>query len=681
MPTGYGKSLCYQLTAQIIKGKTVIVSPLISLMIDQAKALKSYGINCEALHSDLPEIESRNAWNAFFNGDTKILYVAPERLTNENFISHLKKLEVSLFVVDEAHCISSWGSDFRPEYSKLDILKNHFPNATFAAFTATADEVTRQDISNKLTNGKSKIIIQGFNRPNLSLNVLPKIELKKNLLNLLDQRKNESGIIYCLSRKDTDDICDHLNSKGFNALSYHAGKSAEEKSDAQNKFMTLQNITMVATNAFGMGIDKSDVRYVIHTSIPSNVEAFYQEIGRAGRDNHPSDTYLYFSFGDVIKRKNMIYDSQRNDEYKTLDSKRLDALISYAEATTCRRKFLLSYFKEDIEECGNCDNCLNPPTLKDYTNETKLVISAIKQTGQWFGSAHIIDVLKGSNNRKILDRNHNHLDCFGKGSTFPKNFLQMLIRQLVSSNVILINYKKYGALQLDNKAMKILSGEEAFLCKEIGDIKFKANKKDITKKVQTENTQIDEILLNKLKFLRLNLANEKNVPAYIVFSDKSLIEMAEKKPTSESDFIKINGVAKAKLEEYFVSFSSVIKDHIGFKSTDADKSSKDKTEEEKEFGDIFKIEDLETKTLVKTTEVLIKRLEKFNDIEYINSLREKNLNEGRSINHGFPQIVEENDLIKKMYLSGKELYNLSNYFGRTEYAIKARLIEMGLIEE
>ena len=319
--------------------------------------------------------------------------------------------------------------------------------------------------------------------------------------------------------------------------------------------------------------------------------------------------------------------------------------------------------------------------MKDYTNETKLVISAIKQTGQWFGSAHIIDVLKGSNNRKILDRNHNHLDCFGKGSTFPKNFLQMLIRQLVSSNVILINYKKYGALQLDNKAMKILSGEEVFLCKEIGDIKFKANQKDITKKVQTENTQIDEILLNKLKFLRLNIANGKNVPAYIVFSDKSLIEMAEKKPTSESDFIKINGVGKAKLEEYFVSFSSVVKDHIGFKSTDADKSSKDKTEEEKEFGDIFKIEDLETKTLVKTTEVLIKRLEKFNDIEYINSLREKNLNEGRLINHGFPSIVEENDLIKKMYLSGKELYELSNYFGRTEYAIKVRLIEMGLIEE
>ena len=463
MPTGFGKSLCYQLSALMLEGKTVIVSPLIALMNDQVSALKSYGIGCEVLHSDQSEEEGRTSWNSFFHGNSKILYVSPERLTSENFLSHLKKLNISLFVVDEAHCISSWGNNFKPAYSKLEILKNHFPKSTFGAFTATADKITREDVSLKLTNGKCKIIISNFDRPNLSLSVLPKIDFK-NVVNFLNQ-ENQSGIIYCLSRNDTDTLCDYLNSQGFYALSYHAGKSSEEKLDAQNKFMTLQNVIMVATIAFGMGIDKPDIRYVIHASIPSDIESFYQEIGRAGRDSNPSDTIMYFNFADVIKRKKMIFDSEGSEDFKTLSIKRLDTLVAYAEATSCRRKFLLSYFEQELDNCGNCDNCINPVSIKDYTIEAKLIITAIKETGQWFGSAHIIDVLRGSTNQKINERKHYSLNSYGKGRDLSKSFLQILIRQMVSSNVLNVNLKKFGALQLVKPAMDILSGEKTFLVK------------------------------------------------------------------------------------------------------------------------------------------------------------------------------------------------------------------------
>lgn len=674
MPTGFGKSLCYQLSALMLEGKTVVVSPLIALMNDQVSALKSYGILCEVLHSDQSDKEGRSSWNSFFSGNSKILYVSPERLTNENFLSHLKTINISLFVVDEAHCISSWGNDFKPAYSKLEILKNYFPKSTFGAFTATADKITREDISQKLTDGKCKIIISNFDRPNLSLSVLPKIDFKKNVVNFLNQRKNQSGIIYCLSRNDTDSLCDFLNSQGFHALSYHAGKSSGEKLDAQNKFMTLQNVIMVATIAFGMGIDKPDIRYVIHASIPSDVESFYQEIGRAGRDNKPSDTIMYFNFADVIKRKKMAFNSVASDDYKTLSIKRLDSLVAYAEATSCRRKFLLSYFEQELDTCGNCDNCINPVSIKDYTQEAKLIISAIKETRQWFGSAHIIDVLRGSNNQKINDRKHDKLNSYGKGKNLSKNFLQMLIRQMVSSNILIVNFEKFGALKLVKSAIDILAGEKNFSCKVI------ETHKTTTPKVQLKEADLmpdttDQGLLNALKKLRLNLANEKKVPAFVIFPDRSLIDMAQKKPLTENEFLKINGVGKSKLEEYFEIFSKLIR-----KYTNEENDNKVEEGLSDQFGKIFKIENLQTRTLIKNTNRLAKRLKEFEDIHFVYQQRKKNIDEGKPINNGFPAIKEENELLKQKFLSNIQLFDLSNYFGRSEYAIKIRLIEMGLIE-
>ena len=675
MPTGFGKSLCYQLSALMLEGKTVIVSPLIALMNDQVSALKSYGIDCEVLHSDQSEDEGRNSWNSFFRGSSKILYVSPERLTSENFLSHLKKLNISMFVVDEAHCISSWGNEFKPAYSKLEILKNHFPKSTFGAFTATADKITREDVSQKLTGGKCKIIISDFDRPNLSLSVLPKIDFKKNVVNFLNQRKNQSGIIYCLSRNDTDTLCDYLNSQGFYALSYHAGKSADEKLDAQNKFMTLQNVIMVATIAFGMGIDKPDIRYVIHASIPSDIESFYQEIGRAGRDNNPSDTIMYFNFADVIKRKKMLFDGIGSDDHKTLRIKRLDTLVAYAEATSCRRKFLLSYFEQELDHCGNCDNCINPVSIKDYTQEAKLIISAIKETGQWFGSAHIIDVLRGSSTQKINDRKHDSLNSYGKGRDLSKNFLQILIRQMVSSNVLNVNLKKFGALQLVKLAMDILSGEKNFSCKVIETKKI-LTPKVVVNEVDSKYDSTDQGLLNALKKLRLDIAKEKKLPAFVIFHDRSLIDMAQKKPITENEFLKINGVGQSKHEEYFEKFSSLVREYIGEQNDN--KVQEDLSDE---FGNIFKIENLHTRTLIKNTDRLIKRLQEFEDIEFVYKQRKKNIDEGKPVNNGFPAIKEENDLLKQKFLSNIQLFDLSNYFGRSEYALKIRLIEMGLIGE
>ena len=478
----------------------------------------------------------------------------------ERMIKALQKSNIGLFVIDEAHCISKWGPDFRPQYSELSQLKKHFPNANIAAFTATADKATREDIVTQLSDKGFKTIVKGFDRPNLSLSVIEKIDIKNSLASMLQSKKGQSGIIYCLSRNEVDTTTLFLKDKGFNAIAYHAGKSTQDRKKAQNRFMTEAATVMVATIAFGMGVDKPDIRFVFHASLPGSIEAFYQEIGRAGRDGEPSETVMFYGLQDLIKRQRMIFEGDEKADFKFLEYKRLETLIGYCETASCRRKALLSHFDEDIDECGNCDNCLEKPLVVDYTSEAKLVIQTIKLTGQFFGTTHIVDVLRGSETAKIKDRGHEKLETFCSMPHFPKTFISSLIRLLVAFGALKIDFAKYGALAISDIANKIYEGNTPFEAKKIvvGQEKVKSKASIVREEVKIENQDLLQILKN----LRLDLATEKKVPAYVIFPDKTLHQMANKKPTTREDFLNISGVGEKKLEEYFKLFSKTITDFL-----------------------------------------------------------------------------------------------------------------------
>ena len=556
MPTGAGKSLCYQLLAIYSEQKTIIVSPLVALMDDQVSSLSQLGVQVSKIHSGVSRQENVEQWKRFASNECNILYLSPERLMQTRMIETLKRFSIGLFVVDEAHCISKWGADFRPDYENLANLKSFFPDAKFAAFTATADKATRSDIAKNLTNSDCSVFVSGFDRPNLSLKVLPKQDLKSSILHFLSNKKNESGIVYCLSRKDTDQLSSFLHSKGFNAISYHAGKTPEYRLDAQNRFMTEEAAVMVATVAFGMGIDKPDIRYVVHASMPGSVEAFYQEIGRAGRDGAPAETIMYYGLQDMVNRQRMIFEGNGSEQHKLLEYKRLEALIGYCETSECRRLALLSYFDETAVNCGNCDNCIQPPKVEDYLNVVKQIISAIKQTGQYFGMAHIIDVARGSNTEKIKARSHNSLEIFGAARAQSKQVLQSLIRQLISGNALKVNLEKFGALEITDRGNSILYNNEQFMAKAISKERPTVPTKTVTSKIH--KAHYNSGVLVELKKLRLALAKERSVPAFVIFSDKTLVQMAEELPTTESQFLAINGVGNKKLVEFYQQFQEVI---------------------------------------------------------------------------------------------------------------------------
>jgi ATP-dependent DNA helicase RecQ len=396
---------------------------------------------------------------------------------------------------------------------------------------------------------------------------MPKQDFKAKLLHFLLERKGQSGIVYCLSRNETDQVYEFLKKNGFNTISYHAGKSAEHRRESQNRFMTEDAIVMVATIAFGMGIDKSDIRYVVHASMPSSVEAFYQEIGRAGRDNAPAETLMFYGLQDIVKRQRMIFDGEGSEQHKLLEYKRLEALIGYCETTSCRRLALLSYFDESVVNCGNCDNCLHPPDMQDVTNLAKLLISAVKETGQYFGVAHIIDVARGADTAKIKARSHNQIGVFGLAADQSKPVLQSIIRELIAVNALKVNLEKYGALEITDKGSRILSGSETFMAKVLSKV--------ITSTASTENSTVtpailknNQTLLVELKKLRLALAKERSVPAFVIFSDKTLIQIANELPTSEEEFLSINGVGKTKLKAFYKPLSDIIT--LFIKSTGVD---------------------------------------------------------------------------------------------------------------
>ena len=557
MPTGAGKSLCYQVPALLLDGLTVVVSPLVALMDNQVAGLRTNGIEVACIHSGQDRDVNVAEWRRVAAGRVKMLYLSPERLMTGRMMAAMKAISPSMFVIDEAHCVSKWGPAFRPEYAQLTELQSAFPDAVIAAFTATADGATREDIARTLFSSRGKIIVQGFDRPNLSLTVTPKTDRKMQLAKFMEDRRGQSGIVYSLSRKNTEEFAAHLKAAGHKALPYHAGLPPQVRFDTQERFMAEDGMVIVATIAFGMGIDKPDIRFVYHTNLPGSLEAYYQEIGRAGRDGAPADTALCYGLDDVRLRRQFIMDDGAGSDHQTRELRRLDALLSYCEAGACRRQVMLAYFGETAAPCGNCDNCENPPELVDATEGLQYVLAVIQQTGSRFGQAHVISVARGANTEKIRQFGHQDIDGYGKAKAMGSPYLQGLIRQALASGHIDMNIERFGALTVTDKGKAVLDGLETYACKAIQTSRPKARKK-AKREIESALSERDQDLLVRLKAKRTELARELGKPAYVVFSDATLIDMAAKRPDSADAMLEVSGVGAVKFERFGPIFLDVI---------------------------------------------------------------------------------------------------------------------------
>lgn len=562
MPTGSGKSLCFQVPALIKSGFTVVVSPLIALMQDQVAALRLYGVAADAINSANSENENVAAWRRVVSGECRILYMAPERLMTERMLAALARLPVSMFVIDEAHCISQWGPAFRPEYEALCQLPVQFPDIPIAALTATADNVTRSDIVKRLFGGNVEQFVLGFDRPNIQLAVEIKQNWMSQLTDFVALREGESGIVYCLSRRKTEEIANLLSTKGVRALPYHAGMTKEDRELHQNIFMTDPGVVIVATIAFGMGIDKADIRYVFHTDLPGSIEAYYQEIGRAGRDGNAAVAHMLYGLSDIRTRRIFIEEEDAGPDRRRREHKRLDALLGYCEAPICRRVRLLGYFGENINSCGNCDVCLNPTERFDGTEEALKIMSAIFRSGQRFGAAHIVDILRGSSTEKIRRHDHQRLRTFGVGKSRNKSEWQSLIRQMVASGHLQLDIAGYGGLKITSKGRALLRGEGEFLYRQ--DTLGRPSRTTAQELKQHDIPLTDDQikLLDSLKKLRLKIAKEKGVPAFVVFHDRTLIDMVCRCPRTTAEFSQVDGVGAAKLEQFSEPFLATINNAI-----------------------------------------------------------------------------------------------------------------------
>ena len=553
MPTGSGKSLCYQVPALVKGGLAIVVSPLVALMQDQVAALKLAGVAAETINSAASREVNVDIWQRVAAGNVRILYMAPERLMTGRMIAALQKQNVSLIAVDEAHCISQWGASFRPEYEALHDLRHAFPGVPIGAFTATADDAARRDIVQRLFGGHAEVHVSGFDRPNISLTVQPKANAGKQMLAFLEDCKGSSGIVYALSRKSCEEWADHLCQNGFRAVAYHAGLSPEQRAQTQELFMAEKGVIVCATIAFGMGIDKPDVRFVFHADLPSSLDAYYQEIGRAGRDGLPAAAHMVFGLGDIRLRRNFIDQNDADDTNKRCEHRRLDALVNYCDSPSCRRMSLLSYFGEDSEPCGNCDICLNPAETLDGTDDALKILHAVRATGERFGGGHIIDVLLGRANERAVSMGHVNSPAFGSGKHRSRTDWQPLVRQMAAVGFLKLDAGGFGGLSITEKGEALLRGQ--------GEFRYRKDEVKLTKKTKRAEAMAaasadpqSEAMLLRLKDLRRRLASQRGVPAYVIFSDRSLIDMAERVPMSLDDFSDVHGVGDAKLEQFGATF-------------------------------------------------------------------------------------------------------------------------------
>ena len=557
MPTGGGKSLCYQVPALMREGLAVVISPLIALMDDQVATLDELGVAAVALNSTLSVDEQREIADRIRRGQIKMLYLAPERLVQPRMLSFLQGLHIALFAIDEAHCVSQWGHDFRPEYLQLGQLAELFPQVPRLALTATADKRTREEIVQRLHLNDAERFLSSFDRPNIFYRIQPKDQPRKQLLGFLAARKGDAGIVYCLSRKKVEEVADFLSSQGFPALPYHAGLPNELRAYHQKRFLNEEGLIMVATIAFGMGIDKPNVRFVCHLDLPKSLEAYYQETGRAGRDGLPADAWMAYGLQDVIFLKQMLANSDGDERHKRIEQHKLDAMLALCEETRCRRQALLAYFDEELPQpCGHCDNCIDGVETWDATEPARQALSAIYRSGQRYGVGHLVDILLGRDNEKIRAAGHQHLAVFGVGKGLSEVEWRTLFRQLVARGLADVDLEGFGGLRLDESCRPLLRGEVSL------QLRREPKPAQAAKASSSAASQLvrghEREMWEALRSLRRKLAEEHSVPPYVIFPDATLLEMLRSQPGSLSEMAEVSGVGARKLERYGQAFLEVL---------------------------------------------------------------------------------------------------------------------------
>lgn len=560
MPTGGGKSLCYQVPALLREGVGIVVSPLIALMQDQVDALLQLGVKAAFLNSTLDSRGALEVEQQLLNGELDLLYVAPERLLTPRFLNLLERSPIGLFAIDEAHCVSQWGHDFRPEYVGLSLLHERFPAVPRIALTATADAATRQEIVLRLGLEDARQFVSSFDRPNIKYRIVQKNNARQQLLAFLEaEHQGGAGIVYCLSRKKVEETAEWLRQQGWDALPYHAGLDAGTRQRHQTRFLREEGIVMVATVAFGMGIDKPDVRFVAHLDLPKSVEGYYQETGRAGRDGLPADAWLAYGLGDVVQLKQMLESSDADEQHKRLERRKLDALLGLCESTVCRRQALLAYFGETYPKpCGHCDNCLEPVDTWDGTVAAQMALSCVYRTGQRFGVGYLIDVLLGKDSERTTRFGHDRLSTFGIGKDHTVAQWSSIYRQLVAAGLLTVDME-YGALRLTDEARPVLRGEQQIALRRDPEPRKGKGRAKGASKASSSVAVGDEALWQALKAKRTELAKEQGVPPYVIFHDSTLLAMAEAKPQRRDELAEISGVGERKLERYGEAFLEVLR--------------------------------------------------------------------------------------------------------------------------